>query len=1851
MRGQAKVVLPLPDAALARVATGEGSYNDSVIEGGPTRPNLPLVPSFEARKKVAEEARRKSARDLERRRRLEALEEANRRRENRRRRLQNQARRLQVLRQKALEAEEEQEHDDHEDTEEENSPAQKQETERTIRFMPPRDDSSVGSDPESSESSQDEYDGTRDPLPVRLPLWYPDEQPLSFSAPFGVGTVDLPLSHLVPPAPTAKCTGHDKVSVAWQLQGTRLLDFTWQVRVRTTEPNAEWQKVDLDSGRIESPEVTNLSWKHRACFVQKGLKVLSFCVEEGRKSQRPVPGTVVSHYPGLVTVDFELMGGHILRQRVPQDWVLLAATSREIKDVAWSLLETRFGTGRGGRRLWRVAKNKVYERIIRTHRQCAVLWKQQVDLPEPGCRVSINCAMGLQVVENDEKEDFSPDGSRTTTSRESRAPARSISSWWPAVLPTEAECDLRSSTDVPEELCARADLKVHLEPYPRVQVIPRHWICEELPESERAKRNICIGQSVLAYYAVSSVGSEDGGEVWGAHPEPREAGDVTLQFGGAHMTERQDSEDREQARKFFFGAREVQHRSERAVRSKVLRELISPAEVYVYLQCMDKRKPVRVPLASIWSVQPNEPNRRTVRKRRKVLEWMVLRTARDRAAEVVARQGSSAGVYHPAYGYIWDEAIPLTPGVKVSFFSLPGRGDATTASVASLASPGGFAIRRLSTGIVVRTVAKVSHYEVMFDEVVPEDRWVSAFNIGHHLQPDGSVDRLRHPELTIHDLPDEMHEIEVSVGLSAAFGGENVHWSKPSKPCRVLKAGFQPLPPLPPLPTVLSISRAQVRWILPKEPAPLCFRLRMRERGAKEWFCLDSFGHARDEDTTLAWRSRLVPLVQGLWVSAFGDFDKRKSSTPGAARVRSVDRATGSVEVEFVRPQDDFCIGGVPTSVLACTQCSQKLGLVQDEVHTIPFAWIEAVWVADGNSYLKGTPMASHTEEKQVSGSVNEVGGRIDSAILEVDEERIQVLDEQWLQLLVKKKKLEMVQLTGHEVVGLKAEVGYEFSVQALTTGGWTEWSTPGTIQMPRIGYEQEQLVSERRANPLYRADLLPQALYKEYERCWDSVDESLTADRLDRIHQVLHGKKDLAEEFDHELSRWLVDMEGPIRESSRMLEVEARLLLQDLVSRKANVNYRDQATGRVPLTYACEYGWKVKTGIIEELLKLRADVDSMNDARHTALGIAAAGGHANIVEILLAHGADATIVSLQGETALLRARAIRGMTHAQIKGINRCRDLLRHSRLPWENFESAVANLADDPPAAARAFLEIAFPNGPGSMFVADKEGKRISAHDKLRLYEQIMEVREVDDGWEEEERRGLLCAHKLLLPQVRAATLQQPPNTECNYFARYLLHSGVMKWCAKEAKELAADLLAHYDQELQKRRSALKRLPRLTEAEMLLGSRPRFAGRSLHQWHAHNDLPWLTEQNVVGTFEALVHSGAIVSMEDFCSWVGELNAQICASDGSKSSVQLGAWDKRLPLYFWGSAYTKFLMGEAQRAARIFHQIAGDLARRVGKVEYRDAPNKQPSRVLKKQFDYASIGLTLLHEALDLMKGKFRRAYRADLPGARTFEDVSDPDPAPKGVDLILARSGLQLHVAIEAVLAAMPEGQDILVIVQPPLDGPPLDQEGSESPKDEKKVTEEALLGAGAAGVVFVDGRVDGSVQARRILLGGLRQIRNRKNEQKPEGLWDEEDKGAFINPFSEKAQVLFDIRKSRTGDSSDLLCTGGCLDLVRGSLTCNTEEEFEEIYNLAMSLTVENDHATVVRVKNGFHSPAAGGYCDLKLFLLIAHDKPEDGAIVGSKVCHICELQVHLKQFLACKKYTHLPYVIDRGDFDQL
>jgi len=126
-------------------------------------------------------------------------------------------------------------------------------------------------------------------------------------------------------------------------------------------------------------------------------------------------------------------------------------------------------------------------------------------------------------------------------------------------------------------------------------------------------------------------------------------------------------------------------------------------------------------------------------------------------------------------------------------------------------------------------------------------------------------------------------------------------------------------------------------------------------------------------------------------------------------------------------------------------------------------------------------------------------------------------------------------------------------------------------------------------------------------------------------------------------------------------------------------------------------------------------------------------------------------------------------------------------------------------------------------------------------------------------------------------------------------------------------------------------------------------------------------------------------------------------------------------------------------------------------------------------------------------------------------------------------------------------------------------------------------------------------------------------------------------------DKLGMLFEIKKRRTKFKHDLLCAGGLLDMVRGSITCTTEEEVQSVYNIALDLTFSKDSAEVVRVKNGFHTPVTGGYCDLKLFVQVAHEAGE------SNFFHICELQVHLDIFLEQKKFTHMPYVIDRGDFD--
>jgi len=133
----------------------------------------------------------------------------------------------------------------------------------------------------------------------------------------------------------------------------------------------------------------------------------------------------------------------------------------------------------------------------------------------------------------------------------------------------------------------------------------------------------------------------------------------------------------------------------------------------------------------------------------------------------------------------------------------------------------------------------------------------------------------------------------------------------------------------------------------------------------------------------------------------------------------------------------------------------------------------------------------------------------------------------------------------------------------------------------------------------------------------------------------------------------------------------------------------------------------------------------------------------------------------------------------------------------------------------------------------------------------------------------------------------------------------------------------------------------------------------------------------------------------------------------------------------------------------------------------------------------------------------------------------------------------------------------------------------------------------------------------------------------------------------PSEEKAQLLFDLRKAHTGNPEDLLCAGGMLDLVRGSIECDTEEKVQKIYEKAMGYTIQTDYAEAVRVKNGFNKPAVGGYADLKLFLLVGDDTSADSS---EHILHICELQVHLKDFLEMKQYTHLPYAIQRGDFDR-
>merc|ERR1712216_550851 len=203
-----------------------------------------------------------------------------------------------------------------------------------------------------------------------------------------------------------------------------------------------------------------------------------------------------------------------------------------------------------------------------------------------------------------------------------------------------------------------------------------------------------------------------------------------------------------------------------------------------------------------------------------------------------------------------------------------------------------------------------------------------------------------------------------------------------------------------------------------------------------------------------------------------------------------------------------------------------------------------------------------------------------------------------------------------------------------------------------------------------------------------------------------------------------------------------------------------------------------------------------------------------------------------------------------------------------------------------------------------------------------------------------------------------------------------------------VAKEILQHFEVKLNEMRSRLALLPSMTErAELFVGMaaterREKFLERTLHQWHAHGDLPWLTRNNVVGAFEALVHSDSVQDMTEFCAWIGELSAQIHAGDAdSESQGVLGAWDTRLPRLFWGDVYTRFLLGEASRSKPVFDDIVRRLVKKVGgKVSYKDVPIKNYKRIAKKQVEYASFGMLAFHVALDHMSGCFQKLLRTDL-------------------------------------------------------------------------------------------------------------------------------------------------------------------------------------------------------------------------------------------------------------------------------
>jgi ankyrin repeat protein len=94
------------------------------------------------------------------------------------------------------------------------------------------------------------------------------------------------------------------------------------------------------------------------------------------------------------------------------------------------------------------------------------------------------------------------------------------------------------------------------------------------------------------------------------------------------------------------------------------------------------------------------------------------------------------------------------------------------------------------------------------------------------------------------------------------------------------------------------------------------------------------------------------------------------------------------------------------------------------------------------------------------------------------------------------------------------------------------------------------------------------------------------------------------------------------------------------LLGHNADVDQPDQA-GWTPLHYAAWFG--SSTAILQVLLDRGAKIDALNDRQITPLYFASVAGHESQVKLLLERGADRSIASKTGYTAL-RAARVKGL-------------------------------------------------------------------------------------------------------------------------------------------------------------------------------------------------------------------------------------------------------------------------------------------------------------------------------------------------------------------------------------------------------------------------------------------------------------------------------------------------------------------------------------------------------------------------------------------------------------------------------